>query len=632
MMELGGIGERAFWTVLGLGAALLVLRFFVRPRPPQVTVPALLLWRRAVEGRVSRRLREILALLAQLLALLLLACGLAEVHRSSEDTEGDGLGEGVVLDTVHVVDTSLSMAARGAATTRLERVKAEIEAGAQQLRPGERLALVDGGTPPRVLLAPSSDLSRLRIALRSLQPRLGGQSLASALALAAELPGLERAHIAIHTDDSEVDELVLSGPWPASVRPVGPALPNLSIEAFGLSSNRGLPAEHEAYVRLRNHGLQSVSFLLSLETPEAVLGQAEVEMEAGQDLERVYRFAPRSDGRVELRLRDIAFEGGGEDALALDNAAFAFLEPLRAARVALVTDGNRFLEAALALIPGLRLDVVSPAEFDPGAVRGADLVFYDRVVPGDAPAGNAFYVRPEGVGAPAEVVGEVGNPALSSWNLAHPVLRDVHLDALQVAASLTYEAADGDDVLVRGPDGVNCLAREDGDGHRIVVWGFDFGASDLPLRLAFPRLVFNSLAWARQDRSVGPADGPTLDGGRPYWARGPGVVELLLEGTDAPTGGAPLHALGDGLRPLRTSQPGFWTLRRKDGEPLGRFAANFFEPTESGLLELPRARGEIEPERPREVGVAEAGAQRIWPWLVALSLAFVLIEAKLEAR
>ena len=626
-MDFTGLAQASVVLLAVAGAVFLLLRFFIRPRPPRVEVSSLVLWKMAAEGRVTRRLKEVLAVVAQVIALVLLAFALGQVLWGGSEGEIEELPAEVVLDTVHVVDTSLSMAARSPTGSRLAAVKQEIRAASAELRPGERLAVIDAGSPPRVVVPLSDDSRRIRASLRSLIPRPGGQNLESALEVAGALRDLRttRSRVVVHSDDPIADTL---DPDPAlAIDPVGPPAQNLAIESFGLSSNAGLPAEHEAYVRVRNHGAVGASALLTVETPEAVLGRDTLRLEAGRTLERAYRFSPRSDPRIEVHLREIVFDDQSEDALELDNVGYVLVEPLSAPRVVLVSSGNRFLEAALRLIPGIRLDLLSPGDFSSSAVRGADLVFYDRVAPVDAPKGNAFYIAPAGPGSPAPVLGTIDKPALSSWNLLHPVLRDLHLDALQVATSTHYELGADDVVLIRGPDGVSCFAREHADGSRVIVWGFDFGSSDLPLRLAFPRLIFNSLLWAREFSAVQPAPGPTLSHGRAFDAWGPGLLELSIDEENK----LPVLALGDGLRPTMLPGPGFWRGEFDDGRAL-TMAANLSDPSESTLAELPKAVSGAAFSRPSPDSPLEDEPLLLWPWLIAASLIFLLVETRLEAR
>ena len=54
----------------------------------------------------------------------------------------------------------------------------------------------------------------------------------------------------------------------------------------------------------------------------------------------------------------------GEDALAVDDRAFALVPQEEVVRALLVSDGNTYLESALALLPRLELYAVAPDDYE----------------------------------------------------------------------------------------------------------------------------------------------------------------------------------------------------------------------------------------------------------------------------
>src|SRR5205807_7909806 len=82
------------------------------------------------------------------------------------------------------------------------------------------------------------------------------------------------------------------------------------------------------------------------------------------------------------------------DSLALDDAAYAVLGADRPTRVLLVSDGNLFVERALALRPATQVTRVSPADYVTQA-QAFDLLVFDGFVPPTLPAGSsALLIHP----------------------------------------------------------------------------------------------------------------------------------------------------------------------------------------------------------------------------------------------
>ncbi len=661
--EFTGLAAAQVATVGGIGAAIVVLWFLFRPRPPRIVVSSHVLWDKVAPKSRNPLIKELLMLLLQLAMVAGIAVALGDPRRTDEDPEEVVTPQGDLppLDRVHVIDTSLSMGARAGEGTRLDEVQKRLLDELDELPPEVRVAIVGAGRTPELLVPLEADRSRLRLSLRLLDPVGVGLDLPRALDLAAALPGLrpERAVIEVWTDDVQAVEALAGfgerSPLQTVLRSPFRPVPNLAIVAFDLRAAEGIPAEEEALVRVANPTPWPARAVLAMETEDAVLGESVVELAPGQELQRRYRFQPLPSSGVEAIVRDATFEGGPTDpdgaplgdGLSADDVAYAWVQPVEPVTIWLVSDGNRFLERVLALLPGIQLTRLTPQQYRDRKGRGAnavDVVFFDRFAPlakrdGPLPDRSVLFGVPSSRTS-VEVKGAAEKPVVTDWNRSHPLFEGLGLRDLNIQVSTVFAPSPGDVRLLGTASGALALARSDGD-KRLVVWGFPLSASDLPLRLAFPQTIVNLILWMREGRSVGASPGERWRLSDPWWQEGAqGVVQvtdLRQQAYAARSGDATglaratwQVALGDGPTPYRFPRPGLFRVQAPDGVAVD-VGVNLASLAESRLPELPPGDAVVIPqpsERPEEPEPGPAP----W-WLLSLGVAgLALVEFGIYTR
>ena len=103
-----------------------------------------------------------------------------------------------------------------------------------------------------------------------------------------------------------------------------------------------------AFARIENYGGLPTEFQATLELNGELLDARNVSIDANSNTSISFDITNVQEGKLKLEL-DI------NDDLAIDNVAFAGLDPPRQLEVLIVTDGNRALEAALATQAAVRL-------------------------------------------------------------------------------------------------------------------------------------------------------------------------------------------------------------------------------------------------------------------------------------
>lgn len=635
----------------GIGAALMVLWFLFRPRPPQFDVNSHVLWDQVAPKKRNPLLKELLMLLLQIAMVVGIALALGDPRWTAAEDDTPG-AEPITapLDRLHLVDRSLSMSARTeVGVTRLEAVVDAITDDLDALPKSVRVGLVGMGAQSELLAPIAGDRARFRLALRTLKPEGLGLNLARGLALIEAMPSLRPAdaHLEVWTDDPAAVRSVAE--WsertsiPSIVRaPFGPA-PNLAITAFDLGAARGIPAEEEALVRVANPSPWPATVTLALETVDARLGEATLTLEPGEEVERRYRFLPLPGSGFEAVLRNAAFEGGPADvsgvalgdALSADDRAYAWVEPVLPVTIWLVSDGNRYLERVLTVLPGVQLTRITPADYRAGRGRGAasaDVVFFDSFVPlekrdGPLPPRSVLF-SPPASRSPVPVLGTTEKPVVTDWDLDHPLFRGLVLRDLEVEASLVFQPEEGDVRLLGTTTGSLVVGRQRGD-RRLVLWGFDLGASDLPLRLAFPQTIVNTVLWMRDSRPIEPAQGSRHRLEDPYLleAEAGVVVTDLRQAAYARAAGDQVAlgrsswplTVGDGPTPYRFPRPGLFSV--VDGQQRTDLGVNLFSLTESRTSEVPGKDARVVPAPVRNEDPDDDGRT---PWLLLAGGAFLI--------
>ena len=187
-----------------------------------------------------------------------------------------------------------------------------------------------------------------------------------------------------------------------------------------------------------------------------------------------------------------------KDELPADDKAYALLPERRRAKVLVVTPGNTYLEAALLLDEYLDVTMVSPLDYatkyeHSTTVTKPEVIIFDTVTPVDPPQAHAIYLDPRGPGSPVKVDVELKSPGFDKIERKHPIVRWTALDDVNIARGHKLVPEIGDKV-VGASEGVNpILVAGQRGGFKFVAVGFDPRDSDLPLRVAWPLLLLNSI-------------------------------------------------------------------------------------------------------------------------------------------
>jgi len=640
-MILAGLPFTTLLAIFGAAALFATALYILKLRRRTVPVPFSKLWEKILRDKEATslfsRLKRLLSLLVQLALLALLAFALGDPRAAATLIKGRNL---VVL-----VDASASMQATDVAPTRLAVAKDEVKKVIRGLGGSDRMlvAQMDAAVTP---LGPmSGDTSELERALDSIKATDARADFPRALRFATDsVRGLENAEIVI-VSDGRLGEAVDSA---GKVRvPEGVKLTYLPIGATGNASrNVGITAfsvrrypldksRYEVMLEVTNTGPATEDIELSLLGDNNLVDLTKLRLKPG---ERLPRFYPNLSGASRTLEAKIAPLPGSEDSLPADNHAYALLPERRRAKVLVVSPGNTYLEAALLLDEYLDVQVVSPKEYvEKIAPSGAkqDVLIFDGATPAQAPRGNAIYLDPRGPGSPVKVEGELKQPGFDKIERKHPIVRWTALDDVNVSRGHKLVAEIGDKVVGASEQGPILVAGQRG-GFKFVAVGFDPRDSDLPLRVAWPLLLLNSINWFTDEDSQYISSFRTGDVWRVPVVSNSGQAKLKVPGgADV---NVPVH---EGRAVYLGETAGFYELSGTEGnDPMASavagagggpvvtttsFAANLLDADESAIEPVKEL--VIDGKKAGTLGGFQIGVRReLWIYLLLAAILLTFIE------
>jgi hypothetical protein len=602
------------WALLGFALFVpTILLYLLRQRRRRIEVSTLMFWDKILRDEQTvtsiTRLKKLFSLLLQLLFITLLTLAAARPSLSATLT---GARRVVVL-----LDTSASMLVREGDQTRFDLARQKARGVVRGMSIGDTMMIVAVAAQPDII-HPFSDSKRdLQEAIDRLEPTHEQTDFKKALQLVEQLPPDEReTHVYLVTDGA-FDPVEISPPPKTrfAYLPVGAKADNVGISAFSVRPLPSSPRDFQVLLELTNDSEQERRVPVELRVNGRLADAFEFTVPAGQSLSRTLRQFSNEGGEIEA-IADV------NDTFPLDNHAFATLPPPRPIRVQLVTEGDVFLEQALATDEDVALEVVRPAKFAESSEAAVTL--FDRWRPPKTPAGNSVFIGdwPDDLGLKKR--GDLKKPLFTEWQRDHPINRHLALQNVAVEKAAGLEPVTGWQKLAKSFDDPLVLLREEADRRTLVVT-FDTTTTDLPLRVAFPIMMANAIRYLggaeAGERWLSPPLGSILTRAE---------VEKLFA-HDASDSNAPIQAVltPDGGRiPLesdRTLVPvtraGFYRGVTAVGETNTLFAANLSNPRESRIKP-----SETLPLRSKEplAEIKEGFRLGYEPWIVLACLAVFL--------
>jgi hypothetical protein len=467
-----------------LTTGIIVALYFLKLRHRRVVVSSSILWRRIFDEQQSHslweKLRRILSILVAVTIALLIALSLARPEAESLTGKNEKIV--IVLDTSPTMNTHTSDG-----KTRwqhaVDRAKGLLDGGGATTE--FRVIDTSGVTASGF----TTDRNELRKLIDEISPKTAD-------------PQFPR----VDDRDSQVyfvsDGVTLHN-TPSTVKRISvfEAANNVGITAFEIRSIPSTPLGYEAYLEIQNFGQPA-------EVGVTLSGTG------GQRINKTLRLATEEIYKDAFDLSQ--FTGGGvratvqskDDALPLDDVAFAYLPVKRKTRTLLVTRGNNFLETLLKLDNFVELLVTDPAGYRESP--NIDAYIFDRFAPAVAPARPALIIGTPNAPWLKPVSGEVLKPEITTWSENHPVMQFVAVH--DVAIERASRIDPGDLTVIAASKQTPLIVAS--EKPKWVMLTFDLQSSDFPFHVGFPVFIENVLAWFNREQLA--------------LKRSPGIVDVPL--------------------------------------------------------------------------------------------------------
>jgi hypothetical protein len=516
-----------FLTLLGGLSAVVTALYLLDRAKRKKLVSTLQFWTAAThseEEQSRRRVREPWSLVLQLLALLFLLLGVAQLEWGTREHLG--------RDHVLILDTSAWMSARVGSPPAplMAEAKRKAEAWLHSLPARDRVLLVAAGGLITPVTAFTPDRSELTARIRASQAGYTALSLPDALSFAAQAQSWSgrRAGDIVYIGAGRTRSEEAAGPAPPNLRVISLSALRDSVAAsqfrgedcgirrMGVRRAEQAPDEWEVSVAVRNFGSRPREVSLVLEYAGLRFSPRLVTLAPGEEKSIPYAFSTHTAGTLNASL-----EPGDE--LSADDHASVALPKLSSLRIAVYTARPEVWRPLMEASRLVAAQFHAPAEYKPNPE--ADLIVIDGFAPPRRPTEPSLWVKPPASGSPVPVTGTGRKLTVSRWLSESALGSGLHAKAVDVEDAETFELQPGDVTVASSAQGPAVVAREASQSTpRLAVIGFDPLAGQLRFALTTPLLFANLTRW------LAPEDFRTLE----YIAGAVGSVTVPLDSSEDP--------------------------------------------------------------------------------------------------
>jgi Mg-chelatase subunit ChlD len=600
-------------ALAAFGAAVVAL-YLLKQRPRRVDVPAVALWESMLGKRDAAalwtRLRRLWSLLLALLVVGLVLFAIADLRKQAA-RESRAL---IVL-----IDASASMAASDEKPSRLARAKERARKLVDTLGPGERAMIVQLDAQATALSPLSDDAVALRRAIDDVQQTDLAGDLEPAAELAVDVLAKEKRAELVLLSDGNLQHIAEAEAHLKNARiskrylSVGREQRNFAITSFSVRRYPLDKTHHESIVTITSFAPTDERVRLTVRARDALLYDETLKLPHGQSVTRSLTDLAGADDALEAEITPER----GRDVLASDDRAFATLPPRRRTRVLTVSEGNRYLEAALLLDEYLDVDERTPKTYR--GAEGHDVVIFDRFVPEVMPDAAALFVGPgESSSSVLRVTGQVERPFFEQIEREHPLVRLCKLSDVNAARAARIALESEDHVVAASRERVPLIVEGKRSGHPFVALAIDVRVSDLPLRTAWPLFLLSAIDRLSGDTEASLSGSEAGDVVRVMLPNGVKSAEIVSQQGVREQA----HALAGSVRIVR-ERAGLYTVHA--GAVSEKLAVNVPSALEGKLAPEPYVLSQAEKQVPQAAPSLFLG-ERLWPFLLTLALLLLAVE------
>ena len=493
---------------------IVIIFYLLKRRRVAHLVSSTIIWKRFLNETQAnspfQKLRHNWLLIIQLIFLSLAIFALIRPYFSSKIESGRFV--------VVILDVSASMQATDVSLNRFELAKGEVNKMIDGMYDNDQMVLILSGGNTEVRQSPTSVKSILKKALDQVKVTDSPTRLLEAIKLSQNLsrnrPKVE-VHLFSDGVSSDLDAFELQD-LNLEYHRLGKGGGNLGITSLEVRSNPEQLGQQSVFATIGNFSTNTMSSEVSLFFDDQMIGNQRLTVRPTNTASLVFSSNQRTNGVFRMKLKN-------DDFLQVDNIGSVMGLTRRNVEVLLITKGNVFLEKALRSIDDVNLIVKSSLT---DSTPNVDVMVLDSIRPAVWPSGNVMAINTQSTNW-FQPSGLLESPPIVDWKSAHPILRFVNFDNVQVAQSLNSELPTWMNPIVE-TQSVPLIAVGENDANRCVWVGFNPLDSTWPLRVSFPIFIANAIDW------LDPKIVTNLSAGEPFSMRmaekGSAVIVTLPDG------------------------------------------------------------------------------------------------------
>ena len=490
------LNPAGLWGLLGI--PVLILIYIIKPKFQEKLVTSTFIWKLSQKYKKKSlpwQITNTLLFLVQLITIAAISLILARPVIVTED----GAAEKIVI-----LDASASMQVEGSSGTFFAKAKEQIAELADDMESYGKMTVILAGTKSSILVERSGSEREIKELVQQAECPFGEADLAGAFLLAEEvLLENPEAQVYLFTDREYENN--------DSIRVVDVSEEAWNVAVCSMEAVRAENREYQFTAEIASYGKDAKATAVLY--VDDVLADAQIVL-LPKDTVMTVEFTDL--GLRQYETAKLYVEAA--DALPADNE-FHLLDGIkRTYEVLVVSEEATFLEAALQTFD--HLNVTTVASFDeldkeeeylPDGTMvehipstGYDLYVYDEQMPKTLPGDGAVWmIYPEKV--PKGVTFKLGDEVTaenymekapdSGTELFAALTNQVSVEEVYINEYLEISSALGFETLYTCNDAPVVLAGE-AENVRAVIFGFDLNASNLPLRIAFPELIYNMVQYS----------------------------------------------------------------------------------------------------------------------------------------
>ena len=493
---------------------IVIIFYLLKRRRVAHLVSSTIIWKRFLNETQAnspfQKLRHNWLLIIQLIFLSLAIFALIRPYFSSKIESGRFV--------VVILDVSASMQATDVSLNRFELAKGEVNKMIDGMYDNDQMVLILSGGNTEVRQSPTSVKAILKKALDQVKVTDSPTRLLEAIKLSQNLsrnrPKVE-VHLFSDGVSSDLDAFELQD-LNLEYHRLGKGGGNLGITSLEVRSNPEQLGQESVFATIGNFSTNTMSSEVSLFFDDQMIGNRRLTVMPTNTASLVFSSNQRTNGVFRMKLKN-------DDFLQVDNIGSVMGLTRRNVEVLLITKGNVFLEKALRSIDDVDLIVKSSLT---DSTPNVDVVVLDSIRPTVWPSGNVMAINTQSTNW-FQPSGLLESPPIVDWKSAHPILRFVNFDNVQVAQSLNSELPTWMNPIVE-TQSVPLIAVGENDANRCVWVGFNPLDSTWPLRVSFPIFIANAIDW------LDPKIVTNLSAGEPFSMRmaekGSAMIVTLPDG------------------------------------------------------------------------------------------------------